>query len=197
MSWVVERVTYQGDKRLNVASRSATTSANMAQHRGYGSCARAQSFDRSTVAWWESAGAGRRDWVPVAPSAVPFDDEFSTPHELNLRDLDEVVDAFVAGASRDLGAGFQCIELHLAPRLFAARIPLALEQSSQKPNTAENRMRFPLRVARALRGRYWPLRAASRLRATVDCPVQYERGRFELYARCGDVVMHEHYSAGV
>ena len=37
-------------------------------------------------------------WTPVAPSSVPFDNEYAVPRELNAQDLDKVLEAFVAAA---------------------------------------------------------------------------------------------------
>ncbi|MCP6280658.1 oxidoreductase, partial [Klebsiella pneumoniae] len=53
-------------------------------------------------------------WETVAPSAIPFDDGWPTPHALTLDEIAEVKAAFVASAKRALAAGFEVVEVHAA-----------------------------------------------------------------------------------
>lgn len=102
-------------------------------------------------------GPEARGWTPVAPSAAPFDTGYPVPRELSAQDLDTVLVAFVAGARRARVAGFQCIELHMAHGYLLHEFlsPLANRRSDEYGGSLENRARFPLRVARAVR-QEWP-----------------------------------------
>jgi 2,4-dienoyl-CoA reductase-like NADH-dependent reductase (Old Yellow Enzyme family) len=96
-------------------------------------------------------------WTPVAPSAVPFDKDYPSPREMNARDLDNVLEAFVAAARRAHDAGFQCIELHMAHGYLLHEFlsPLSNRRADEYGGPLANRMRFPLRVAQAVR-KEWP-----------------------------------------
>ncbi|MBW4081877.1 NADH:flavin oxidoreductase/NADH oxidase [Paenibacillus sp. S150] len=50
--------------------------------------------------------------VPVAPSAIPFNAEFKTPHELAAEEVKAMVLKYKAGVQRAIQAGFDVIELH-------------------------------------------------------------------------------------
>lgn len=52
-------------------------------------------------------------WVTQAPSAVPFG-RLPVPHEMSVKDIHDVVDAFGASTTRAVAAGFDAIELHAA-----------------------------------------------------------------------------------
>lgn len=96
-------------------------------------------------------------WTPVAPSDVPFDNAYPVPRELSAQDLDKVLEAFVAAARRARDAGFQCLELHMAHGYLLHQFlsPLSNRRADEYGGPLENRMRFPLRVARGVR-KEWP-----------------------------------------
>lgn len=96
-------------------------------------------------------------WSPVAPSAIPFDDGYPTPHALTTAELDDIVAAFVAAARRAREAGFQCVEVHMAHGYLLHQFlsPLANQRGDDYGGSLQNRMRFPLRVANAVREE-WP-----------------------------------------
>ncbi|MGA8261480.1 MAG: NADH:flavin oxidoreductase/NADH oxidase [Arenicellales bacterium] len=96
-------------------------------------------------------------WMPVAPSAIPFASEFPAPRELDLREIDELVQAFAAAAERARGAGFRCLELHMAHGYLLHEFlsPLANRRGDEYGGSLENRMRLPLRVVGAVR-EAWP-----------------------------------------
>jgi 2,4-dienoyl-CoA reductase-like NADH-dependent reductase (Old Yellow Enzyme family) len=96
-------------------------------------------------------------WTTVAPSAVPFADGYPSPQALSVAELDGVVAAFVAAARRARDAGFQCIEVHMAHGYLLHEFlsPLANHRDDDYGGSLENRMRFPLRVAAAVR-EAWP-----------------------------------------
>jgi 2,4-dienoyl-CoA reductase-like NADH-dependent reductase (Old Yellow Enzyme family) len=102
-------------------------------------------------------GPDMRGWTPVAPSAVPFDAGHPVPRELDAAALDDVVEAFAAAARRALAAGFQVVEVHLAHGYLLHEFlsPLSNQRTDRYGGSLENRMRFPLRVAGAVR-EAWP-----------------------------------------
>lgn len=93
----------------------------------------------------------------MAPSAIPFDDGYPTPHALTTAELDDIVAAFVAAARRAREAGFQCVEVHMAHGYLLHQFlsPLANQRGDDYGGSLQNRMRFPLRVANAVREE-WP-----------------------------------------
>ena len=96
-------------------------------------------------------------WVPVAPSAVAFDTNYPQPKELTVQEIDQIVDDFRAAARRALAAGFQVVEVHAAHGYLAHEFlsPLCNFREDEYGGSFENRVRFPLRVARAVR-EVWP-----------------------------------------
>lgn len=57
---------------------------------------------------------GTAAWMPVAPSAVPFDDGYAVPLALDARAISKVIADFRAAAVRAADAGFRVIEIHAA-----------------------------------------------------------------------------------
>ncbi|MCM3039710.1 NADH:flavin oxidoreductase/NADH oxidase [Paenibacillus motobuensis] len=51
---------------------------------------------------------------PVAPSAIPFDENFKTPHALTTEETKEMIEKFRLAAERSIKAGVDTIELHAA-----------------------------------------------------------------------------------
>lgn len=96
-------------------------------------------------------------WQPLAPSAVPFAAGHPLPQEMTLSGMDEVERQFAAAAQRSLTAGFQVAELHMAHGYLLHEFlsPHANRRSDAYGGSLENRLRFPLRVARAVRA-VWP-----------------------------------------
>ena len=98
-----------------------------------------------------------RGWTPLAPSAIPFRDTDPPPHALTLEELDLVESQFARGAGLALAAGFRVIELHMAHGYLLNEFlsPLSNQRTDEYGGDLEGRMRFPLRVTRAVRAA-WP-----------------------------------------
>jgi len=114
----------------------------------------------STAAPWfggKPFGLKDRGWPPIGPSPIPFDAGYPAPREMTLADIDRVVGEFVAAARRCLAAGFQVIELHSAHGYLLHEFlsPLSNRRTDDYGGSLANRMRFTVRVARALR-EVWP-----------------------------------------
>jgi 2,4-dienoyl-CoA reductase-like NADH-dependent reductase (Old Yellow Enzyme family) len=96
-------------------------------------------------------------WQPLAPSPLPFAEAYPVPREMTTRDLEEAVARFTEGTRRSLEAGFQVIEIHLAHGYLLHEFlsPLSNRRTDKYGGNLQNRMRFPLRVVRAVR-ESWP-----------------------------------------
>jgi len=96
-------------------------------------------------------------WQPLAPSALPFTESHPVPRSLTHAELDEIEAQFCAASRRALVAGFQVLELHMAHGYLLHEFlsPLVNRREDEYGGTLENRLRFPLRIASAVREE-WP-----------------------------------------
>lgn len=96
-------------------------------------------------------------WDTVAPSALPFAPGWHTPQALDAEGLARVRDQFVEAARRAARIGLDLAELHMAHGYLLHQFlsPLANQRTDTYGGSLENRMRFPLEVARAVRA-VWP-----------------------------------------
>jgi 2,4-dienoyl-CoA reductase-like NADH-dependent reductase (Old Yellow Enzyme family) len=96
-------------------------------------------------------------WQPVAPSPLAFDEESQTPRELTREDLEELCSQFLSAARYSLEAGFEIIEIHMAHGYLLHEFlsPLSNLRTDEYGGNLENRMRFPLQIAKTLR-EAWP-----------------------------------------
>jgi 2,4-dienoyl-CoA reductase-like NADH-dependent reductase (Old Yellow Enzyme family) len=92
-------------------------------------------------------------WPVIAPSAIPFREDDPLPGALDETGIREVTAAFVAAARRAIQAGFRIIEIHSAHGylLHSFLSPLSNQRTDRYGGSLENRMRFLLEVATALR----------------------------------------------
>lgn len=114
----------------------------------------------STAAPWQGGAkveAKDGGWEPVAPSAIAFDTNYPHPRALTITEIDQIVEDFQAAAKRALAAGFQVVEVHGAHGYLAHEFlsPFSNRRTDEYGGSLENRMRFPLRVAKAVR-EAWP-----------------------------------------
>jgi len=114
----------------------------------------------STDSPWRGGGVLGDDewgWRPVAPSPLPFNPGGVEPLELDAADLDRIEESFRAATRRALAAGFRAIEVHMAHGYLLHQFlsPLANRRSDDYGGSLENRLRFPLRIVRAVRAE-WP-----------------------------------------
>ncbi|MEU4107514.1 NADH:flavin oxidoreductase/NADH oxidase [Streptomyces sp. NPDC027717] len=116
----------------------------------------------STERTWVDRGRAlapdeRYGWQPVGPSAVPFAETSTTPHELSREEIAEIVRQFAAAAGRALEAGFEVAEIHGAHGYLIHQFlsPLSNHRTDEYGGSFENRTRFALEVADAVRA-VWP-----------------------------------------
>ncbi len=109
----------------------------------------------STARPWEGGGpvTGPRGWTPVAPSAIPFKDDWLVPHALTAGEIADLTGAFAAAASRAIAAGFRVLELHAAHGYLAHSFlsPLANRRDDAFGGSFDGRTRFVLDTVRAIR----------------------------------------------
>jgi 2,4-dienoyl-CoA reductase-like NADH-dependent reductase (Old Yellow Enzyme family) len=105
-------------------------------------------------------------WQTVGPSAIPFGDGWHVPHELSIREISDLKDAFVSAALRAKRIGFDLVELHSAHGYLLHQF-LSPLSNQRKDIYGQERTRFPLEVARAVR-EVWPKERAlgARINAT-------------------------------
>ncbi|GAC1687120.1 MAG: NADH:flavin oxidoreductase/NADH oxidase [Gemmatimonadaceae bacterium] len=115
----------------------------------------------STARPWDGGrplAPDRGGWAPIAgPSPIPFTEDHQTPRPMAHADIANVTQAFVDAAQRALHAGFQTVQLHLAHGylLHSFLSPHSNHRNDEYGGSRENRMRFALEVADAVRT-VWP-----------------------------------------
>lgn len=114
----------------------------------------------STSSPWKGHNAVAYDeggWEPVAPSALPFQDDWHTPRALDEAGIQGVVDAFRDAAVRALEAGFRVAEIHGAHGYLIHEFlsPLTNQRTDAYGGSLENRTRLAREVVTAVR-EVWP-----------------------------------------
>ncbi|KAF8918746.1 FMN-linked oxidoreductase [Mucidula mucida] len=113
----------------------------------------------STIAPWLAgynvAGEDVGGWPDktVAPSAIPFAEDWSTPKALTVEEIKGVVQAFKDAAVRSVEAGFDVIEIHGAHGYLLSEFvsPTSNKRTDEYGGSFENRIRLPLEVVDAVR----------------------------------------------
>ncbi len=82
-------------------------------------------------AWSENQGFGPGQ--PVAPSPLPFDEVWNTPHALSIAEIDQIVIAFQKAARHALAAGFDVAEIHAAHGFLINQFLSPLSPSRRHP----------------------------------------------------------------
>jgi anthraniloyl-CoA monooxygenase len=98
------------------------------------------------------------NWPLWSASPTPYMDGVnSQPRELDRAGMERITAEFVEAARRGERAGFDMLELHCGHGyLFASFLsPLTNQRTDKYGGSAENRVRFPLDVFRAMRA-VWP-----------------------------------------
>jgi 2,4-dienoyl-CoA reductase-like NADH-dependent reductase (Old Yellow Enzyme family) len=106
---------------------------------------------------WEGRDYLRADqspWPTLAPSPLPFGEGWHVPRELSVREIHDLVDAFVASVARAKRIGFDVLELHSAHGYLLHQF-LSPLSNVRKDEYGRDRMKFPREVARAVRDA-WP-----------------------------------------
>jgi len=115
----------------------------------------------STQRPWEGDGVvpeTEGGWQNVmAPSAVPFADNYPTPQALTVDGIRQVVRAFADAARRACDAGFRVIEIHAAHGYLIHEFlsPLSNHRDDTYGGSFENRTRLIREIVAAVRSS-WP-----------------------------------------
>src|ERR1700751_3219356 len=111
----------------------------------------------STRRPWEGDGVvpeTEGGWQNVmAPSAIPFANDYPTPQALTIDGIQQVVRAFAQAARRACDAGFRVIEIHAAHGYLIHEFlsPLSNQRDDAYGGDRARRMRFPLQVIETVR----------------------------------------------
>ncbi|WEX09800.1 NADH:flavin oxidoreductase/NADH oxidase [Chelativorans sp. AA-79] len=102
-------------------------------------------------------GVNEDPWTTIAPSALAFGEGWHVPREMDEADLERVKVAHVEAARRAERLGFDLLEVHAAHGYLLHQFlsPISNHRIDGYGGSAENRMRFPLEVVRAVRA-VWP-----------------------------------------
>ena len=105
----------------------------------------------------EDLDRGDKPWSTVAPTEASLGDGWIAPRAFQPGDFQTVLDAYKNAVRRAVAAGFEIIELHGAHGylLHTFLSPLSNTRTDQYGGSRENRMRFPVEVARTVRDA-WP-----------------------------------------
>lgn len=110
----------------------------------------------STYTSWIGKGAvpeAAGGWQVVAPSALPFSDDYPMPVVLDAAGIKKVIADFRAATERSLAAGFKVIEIHAAHGYLLHEFlsPLSNQRTDTYGGSFENRSRLLLEVVAAVR----------------------------------------------
>ena len=119
------------------------------------------------------AHAGRKCSVAseniVAPSAIPFSEDYKTPIELTQDEIQNIIESFKMGARRSLEAGFDIIEIHGAHGYLINEFlsPLSNHRTDKYGGSLENRARFLKEILQSVR-EVWPRELPIILRVSAE-----------------------------
>lgn len=93
----------------------------------------------------------------IAPSPIPFSNEYPTPNEMSERNIADVILAFKKGAERAYKAGFDAIEIHGAHGYLINQFlsPLTNNRKDEYGGSLKNRARFLRNIIQGVRT-VWP-----------------------------------------
>jgi len=103
------------------------------------------------------AHTGGDAWQAISASAVPVREGYPVPREMTLKDIQDVVEAFVQSTRRSREAGFEIMEVHGAHGYLIHQFlsPVINRRSDAYGGDIKGRMRFALEVTEAVRAE-WP-----------------------------------------
>jgi len=92
-------------------------------------------------------------WECVAPSPISFGGKYPVPRELTKNEIEELVRSFASAAKRAVAAGFDLVEIHAAHGYLIHQFlsPISNQRDDEYGGSFENRTRFILDIARAVR----------------------------------------------
>ena len=105
----------------------------------------------------EDLQRGEKPWSIVAPTEEKLGEGYIAPRAFQTGDFQTVLTAFSSATRRAVASGFDVLEVHAAHGylLHTFLSPLSNTRGDEYGGSRENRMRFPLAVARTVR-EAWP-----------------------------------------
>lgn len=103
------------------------------------------------------AARGEGPWRMVAPSPLAANPQRDPPDQITEDEMAQIRDAFGAATRRSLVAGFDIVEIHGAHGYLVHSFlsPISNRRTDAYGGSIENRMRYPLEIAAAVRAA-WP-----------------------------------------
>ena len=110
----------------------------------------------STYSPWKGNGKINIEeggWQTIAPSSIPFGDNYPDPKEMDEKNIKLVIDQFVKASQRSIEAGYEIIELHFAHGYLGHEFlsPISNHRKDQYGGVLENRCRFSIELTKAVR----------------------------------------------
>lgn len=101
--------------------------------------------------------SSEQSWETLAPSSIPYRNDWHIPRELTISELSDLKSQFVMAVERAARIGFDLAELHAGHGYLLHQFlsPLSNRRDDEYGGTLNNRMRFPLDVFEAVR-QVWP-----------------------------------------
>lgn len=95
-------------------------------------------------------------WPVLGPSPIAFAPPYSTPHELTVPEIKQIVEGFAASAGRAREAGFKLLEIHGAHGylIHSFLSPLSNQRQDDYGGTAVRRMRLLLEIVGACQSQW-------------------------------------------
>ena len=102
---------------------------------------------------WECNGPIEKPWDLISASPIAFNENFATPKEMTLEDMEEIKAQFVQATKNADEAGFDMIELqaHHGFLLASFLSPLTNIRTDEYGGSIENRLKYPLAIFKAIR----------------------------------------------
>lgn len=100
---------------------------------------------------------GEAPWLAMAPSPLPYGAGWPAPAEMSPADISAVLEAFASAARRSDEAGFEVIDIYAGHGFLIHQFysPITNRRTDAYGGSRENRMRFAVEVAEAVRSE-WP-----------------------------------------
>lgn len=91
-------------------------------------------------------------WKTVSSTNIPFLEEEHPPHQLTVKEIQDVIKQFKSAADRAIKAGFEILEIHGAHGYLVHQFlsPLINQRTDEYGGNFENRIRFTLEVVKAI-----------------------------------------------
>jgi 2,4-dienoyl-CoA reductase-like NADH-dependent reductase (Old Yellow Enzyme family) len=113
----------------------------------------------STFSAWKGSGwipVEKGGWQVIGPDGISFDATLGHPIQMDEDQINRVADDFARAAERAEKSGFRFVELHMAHGylLHSFLSPLMNSRTDDYGGSLQNRMRFPLLVAKKVREKF-------------------------------------------